>query len=188
MKTMKSTLTSLLFAAALSPLAWGQNDGVAPDEMPLNEINLGGPRIGLTYLAPGGEFSRRLLEENIGNKKYGTPLSQFGWEFEYLVVPTGGGPAFAIKLVPLIAGVEYGTFIPSASLVMGIRVPGGFEFGMGPNVVLTPDGLKTALVLGIGKSINYGGVSIPLDLVYTTGGGSNRVTFLFGYALRKSRK
>lgn len=151
--------------------------------------NLGGPRLGISYVTGKGDLWHRLNDERIGRS-----ISQFGWHFEYQVIPEGGGPQFVVQLVPLIAGVEYGKFIPSGTLAMGVRFPNGIEFGLGPNILLVGKNAngespaKTALVLGIGKSFNYGGVSIPLNLVYATNPDGNRVSVIFGYAIAKAGK
>ena len=39
--------------------------------------------------------------------------------------------------------------------------------------------------MAIGKSFDYGGVSIPLNLAFTANREGNRVTLLFVYALNK---
>ena len=96
------------------------------------ERNLGGPRLGVTYILGGGDGQ---LIDKLNKKGIGTTISQFGWHFEYQIIPEGGGPQFVIQAVPFIGGVEYGTVIPSLTLAMGIRLPDGIEFGMGPNVI-----------------------------------------------------
>jgi hypothetical protein len=157
--------------------------------------NLGGPRIGLTFVAGNNDLWRELDRRSMGRM-----MSQFGWHFEYQVIPEGGGPQFVVELVPLVAGVEYGKFVPSATLAMGVRFPNGIEFGLGPNVMAIGSSggdlpteprdkgkLKTALVMALGKSFNYGGVSIPLNLVCTTNPGGTRFSIIFGYAIAKSR-
>lgn len=150
-----------------------------PDEaVAFSRRSLDGPRLGATYVLGQNSLTRALREKRIG-----TLISQFGWHFEYQVVPEGDGPSFVIEAIPLVGGVEYGTLIPSGTLAMGIRFPSGWEFGMGPNVLLTDKGAKTALVLAAGKSINYGGVSIPLNLVLATNPDGNRLSFVFGYAI-----
>ena len=143
--------------------------------------NLGGPRLGVTFLPGNGELVKKLKAS-----KMDPVLSQFGWHSEWQVAPKGGGPAFVIEAVPLFAGVEYGKFIPSATLAMGIRLPNGIEFGMGPNLVATGSReVKSALVLAVGKTINYSGVSLPLNLVFATNPGGQRISFIFGYAIAK---
>ncbi len=146
------------------------------------ERNLGGPRLGITFSLGSSEYTEKLKEFGLGNT-----LSQFGWHFEYQVIPEGGGPQFVIQFTPLLGGVEYGKIIPSATLAMGVRFPGGFEFGMGPNLVATPDGIASALVIGIGKSFDYGGVSIPINLALTHSTVGDRISIIFGYAIEKAR-
>jgi hypothetical protein len=149
-----------------------------------SQRNLSGPRLGVTFVAGGHELKNRMKEKNIGNV-----VSQFGWHFEYQVVPETYGPSFVVELVPLVSAVEYGILIPSASLVMGIRFPNGIEFGLGPNVLVSGDEKKpvyTALVVAVGKSFNFGGVSIPLNLVAVTSPEGNRFSLIFGYAITKS--
>ncbi|MCK5051436.1 MAG: hypothetical protein KAS53_06855 [Candidatus Cloacimonetes bacterium] len=146
-----------------------------------SERNMGGPRLGITYIPGDGELVQKLKDNGIGNT-----ISQFGWHFEYAVIPEGGGPSFVIELIPLVGGVEYGKFVPSATLAMGVRMPNGIEFGMGPNLLYGGgDNVNSALVLAIGKSFNYGGVSIPINLVFVTNPDGNRVSVIFGYAIAK---
>jgi len=150
----------------------------------LRERNLGGPRLGLTFVHGNGELVRSIKENKMDRL-----ISQFGWHFEYQVSPKSNiGPAFVVQFVPLFGGVEYGKFIPSLTTAFGIRFPDGTEFGMGPNVALSKDSydktiFSSSLVLAVGKSIDYGGVSIPLNLVYAMSPKGNRVSFIFGYAL-----
>ncbi|MBI5464103.1 MAG: hypothetical protein HY966_04010 [Ignavibacteriales bacterium] len=182
---MKTTSTLLnLFAAMIlvGSVAFGQTDDTLWKEIVFGERNMGGPRLGVTFVT-GSTLVNKLREKNIG-----TLLSQFGWHFEYQVVPEGGGPSFVIQFVPLVGGVEYGTLIPSVTLAMGVRFPEGFEFGLGPNLLLTTEGAKSALVMSVGKSFKYGGVSIPLNLVYATNPDGGRISFVFGYAIAKWQK
>ena len=117
----------------------------------------------------------------------GRTLSQFGWHFEWQVVPEGGGPQLVVQMVPLVAGVEYGKFIPSATLALGVRFLNGFELGLGPNIVVTgtsgSDPASTALVVALGKSIDYGGVSIPLNVAVAHNPEGTRASFIIGYAI-----
>ena len=78
------------------------------------------------------------------------------------------------------------------SLVLGIRGVKGFELGMGPNVLFTfdkNDPVSTTLVVGVGKSLEFSGVNIPLNLAMSTNKDGQRFSFVFGYAInRKDRK
>jgi hypothetical protein len=185
---MTALLTAIMFAG-FNPDRAASQGRYLDESVSFAQRNLGGPRLGISFVTGNGDLWHRLEDERMGRS-----ISQFGWHFEYQVIPDGGGPQFVVQLVPLIAGVEYGKFIPSGTLAMGVRFPSGIEFGLGPNILLvgkdtngkTP--AKTALVLGIGKSFNYGGVSIPLNLVYATNPDGNRVSIIFGYAIAKAKK
>jgi len=170
------SILCLLGVQNLSAQSWETNKPVR-----FAERNMGGPRLGVTYIPGNGELVQKLKEKNIGNT-----ISQFGWHFEWAVIPDGGGPAFVIEAVPLVGGVEYGKLVPSATLAMGVRLPNGIEFGMGPNVLIGGEkAINPALVLAIGKSFNYSGVSIPINLVFATNPAGNRVSLIFGYAIAK---
>jgi hypothetical protein len=167
----------MLLAAAPVFVAVAQ---LGTQEVSFAERNMGGPRLGMTYVV-GKELTKRLDEKKIGHF-----ISQFGWHFEYQVIPDGGGPAFVIQFVPLVGAVEYATLVPSATLAMGIRFPGGLEFGIGPNLLATQEYISSSLVLAIGKSINYGGVSIPLNVAAAVNPAGTRFSFIFGYAIAKA--
>ena len=142
------------------------------------ERNLGGPRLGLTFVPGNSTLSRDLEKEGIRSL-----ISQFGWHFEWQVIPDGGGPQFVVQLVPLLAGVEYGKLLLSTTLGLGIRLPSGIEFGLGPNLTITGRGGSPALMATIGKSLDYSGVSIPINLVWVTNPDGNRISIIFGYAI-----
>jgi hypothetical protein len=146
---------------------------------------LTGPRMGISYAIPDGKELRQTLQE----KNMGPFLSQFGLHFEWLVKPQHGGPAFVIEGIPFISGVEYGTVVPSLTLAMGVRLPSGYEFGMGPMAYYTGDEnnpVGSSLVMAFGKSLDFSGVSIPLNLAVATSPTGTRVSFIFGYAITKS--
>lgn len=183
---MKSTYTFTLLIAALvlgstALLAQTSEYGL---ETSFAERNLSGPRLGITYVPGNSVLVAKLKEKGIG-----TAISQFGWHFEYQIIPEGGGPSFVIQGVPMVGAVEYGTLIPAVTLAMGIRLPDGLEFGMGPNIMFGgPKGANTSLVVAVGQSFNYGGVSIPLNFVLATNPDGNRFSVVFGYAIAKGIK
>lgn len=143
------------------------------------EKNLGGPRLGVTYVLGNGE-AYHTLKDN----KMDRAISQFGWHFEYQITPNiANAPKFVIQFIPLIGGVEYGKVVPSTTLAFGIRFSNGIEFGMGPNILVTTKGPSTSLVLAAGKSFDYGGVNIPLNIAYVLNPKGNRISFIFGYAI-----
>lgn len=182
MKNTLFTITLMIIASVLiSSTLFAQQSSVI-NQIVLGEKNYGGPRLGVT-MVPG----ETVLASEMKKKNVGRMLSQFGWHFEYQVVPDGGGPSFVIQFVPLVGGVEYGTLIPSATLAMGVRLPGGIEFGLGPNAIVTPTKVTSALVISAGQSFNYGGVNIPLNFVVATNPNGNRYSIVFGYAIQKAK-
>jgi len=184
---MKRTILFLIIvvvvaAPAVSALAAG---GFPDEPVSFEKRGLSGPRFGMTYVVGKGELYESLQREGMGRT-----LSQFGWHFEHQVIPEGGGPQFVVEFVPMLAGVEYGKFIPSGTVAMGVRLPSGVEFGMGPNLILTKSALdetevNTALVMAIGKSFDYGGVSVPINLAYATNPDGNRISVIIGYAVAR---
>ncbi|KAA3615517.1 MAG: hypothetical protein DWQ05_14295 [Calditrichaeota bacterium] len=152
----------------------------------LEEINLGGPRLGFTYLLGDHDYIKNFTDEKIG-----TVISHFGWHFEYLIKPDGYGPSFVIEAIPLVSGVEYGILLPSATLAFGVRFPNGVEMGMGPNIQFLGEDKKgvtqtqTALTIAFGKSFTYGLVNLPVNFAFTTNPEGNRLSLVFGYAIKK---
>jgi hypothetical protein len=153
------------------------------ESVSLTSLKLNGPRLGMSY-----QLGRDIPE--INGTKVGPLISQFGWHFEWLVKPEGGGPAFVTQLIPFLGGVEHSLLIPSMSLVLGIRMPVGFEFGMGPQVTTRftkEEPVNPSLIIAVGQSINFSGVSIPLNLAVTTSKDGQALAFVFGYALPSRR-
>jgi len=159
-------------------------------EIPLafDRRNMSDPRLGMTFVSGDGELYQSLERQDIGRV-----VSQFGWHCERHVIPDSGGPRFVIQFVPMIAGVEYGKFVPGATLAMGIRMPRGWEFDTMPDIVATKEEFdaakaRTSLVLASGKSLNYGEVIIPLNLAMSTAREGNQFSLLFGYAIGKTTR
>lgn len=183
------TLAFTVLVAAFATTVTAQTDSPRKP-IAFTERNLSGPRLGITFI-PGAEDEE--LVRALKSKGIGRVISQFGWHFEHQLTPHGGGPSFVIEWIPLVAGVEYGKFIPSLTLALGIRLPNGFEFGLGPNVLATKaitdkseDVFSTALVLAVGKSFDFGGVSIPVNLAYVKSPMGARIGLIFGYAIERS--
>ncbi len=174
--------------AAIATLAGPTAAQQAPDTLPrLVERNLSGPRFGLTYVGIKEELLERLPPG-----EFHRVISQFGWHFEYQIAPEGGGPQFVLQAVPMVAGVEHGYFIPNVTFAVGIRLPGGFESGIGPNIQL-PKNLErggrvtSALLLAVGRTFHYGGVSVPINVAYAINPNGNRLSFILGYAIQRTR-
>lgn len=148
--------------------------------MLFRQKNLSGPRLGMTLVLDQTQI------DGLHARGMSPLMSQFGWHFEHQVSPLGGGPQFLIETVPMFAGVEYGQFIPSVTLAMGLRLPSGAEFGVGPSVSARPGTNGTsALVIAAGRSIDYGGVSVPINVALSTSSHGQRLSLLVGYAIQQ---
>lgn len=153
----------------------------------LVERNLSGPRFGITFVGVSPE-----IRERIPDGEFHRVVSQFGWHFEHQITPQGGGPQFLIEFVPMVAGVEHGEYRLNATLAVGVRLPEGWEAGLGPNLQFPRNlnfdrSTSSALLVAIGKTFDYGGVSIPVNIAYAFNRDGNRLSFVVGYAIQRSR-
>ena len=143
---------------------------------PPKEIDLSGPRIGLTVLGPGS--IDRLKTEDI---HVNSVVSQFGWQFEKRFYTSQEGLTMLTEFVPLLSGLEQGVALPSLNWLVGVRGPSGLEFGIGPNV--SPAG--AALVLAGGVTFRAGAMNIPLNVAFVPSRSGSRVSILSGFSLRR---
>jgi hypothetical protein len=101
-----------------------------------NRLRADGPRMGLTYFT--GEASTLLSKPRKEGGFNAMPLMfQFGYQFEKQYLNQGNFQAL-FEVVPMITGLDQGLFIPSLTLMNGMRNnQNGWEFAFGPSVSLT---------------------------------------------------
>ena len=154
---------------------------VAPNPLPEEPapymMKLNGPRFGVTYIA-SGELTRKLEERYDITSPV---ITQFGWQFETQIFNIDGGPAGLIEFVPLIGGLDQGIFLPSASLICGLRAPGGLELGFGPNV----SAAGTGVVIAAGTSFTTGNVHFPFNFAVVPSRDGARFSLMCGFNYRK---
>jgi hypothetical protein len=131
-----------------------------------------GPRVGVTYVSPGTSA------DYLAAKGKRPLVTQFGWQFEarlFTVEETSG----IFEFVPMIGGVEQGMFIPSASMLLGIRTGSRFifEFAIGPNFSIVPDYYGNGrgfagLVIAAGTSFKKGNVYFPVNIAFVPSVGN----------------
>jgi len=171
-----AALIILLFA--IYPMSYA-SDAVLPDSnVVMNkpiEINLSGPRFGISAVTNGSEIADDLRDKSIE-----PVFTQFGWQFEYTATPIHGGHTLMFDVIGLVGGMEQGVFLPSLSGMMGFRTRDGYEFGIGPNISLAGGALGVA----VGRSFDYGGINIPINLAVMTSPKGTRFTLVTGFALR----
>ncbi|PLW92840.1 MAG: hypothetical protein C0592_08550 [Marinilabiliales bacterium] len=112
-----------------------KNDFASSRNSRSSRLNASGPRIGLTYLtgSQADRFSAPLQEGGFD----GYPaMFQFGYQFEVQYLNEGSFQAL-FEFVPMITGLDQGRFIPSFTLMNGLRNNrSGWEFAFGPTILL----------------------------------------------------
>ena len=99
-------------------------------------LKLNGPRMGLIFYT--GKTSRilRRAKQDGGFDAYPV-MFQFGYQFEKQYLNEGNFQAL-FEFVPMITGLDQGMFIPSCSILNGLRNnKNGFEFAFGPTISLS---------------------------------------------------
>jgi hypothetical protein len=153
-----------------------QNNQQVPPR-PKKEINLSGPRFGLTMLSPGNVAA--LAEKEIFLQR--STVTQFGWQFEKRLYTNDDGLSALTEFVPLISGLEQGVTLPSLNWLVGIRTATGTEFGIGPNI--TPVGV--GLVVAAGVTVRSGALNIPLNVAVASSKSGMRVSIMTGFNIRR---
>lgn len=107
----------------------------------VERLKLTGPRMGFTYF--GGSVGQRLQESKATGGFDAYPfMFQFGYQFETQYLNEGNLQAL-FEFIPMISGVDQGYFIPSFTVLHGLRNNrNGWEFALGPsiNIVQESDG------------------------------------------------
>lgn len=172
MRPVQICVICAILAAAAAPAA-----AQAIPPIP-RAVSLAGPRVGLTVLSSG--VVDALEQRHINVRPI---LTQFGWQFEKQFYSTHGGLTAVTEWVGLLGGLEQSVAIPSLSWMVGLRTPGGAEFGMGPNV--TPAGL--ALVIAGGVTFRSGVMNVPVNVAVVPSKTGVRVSVLTGFNMRGRR-
>jgi len=131
---------------------------------------LAGPRIGMTLITAGPVAD--FLHEGFDfdeNDRYGRTgaafTTQYGWQWESRFADGGGEIIGIVEWIVLVAGMEQGKFLPSATSIIGARTNKGLEFGVGPNLSLSGVGM----VFGVGYNFKSGKLNLPVNLVFMPG-------------------
>lgn len=168
------------FALGNDPTMLASNDSAKLSKQPemrvIKPVKLAGPRVGFTTITAGE--SATFLKEELGMSP---TFTQFGWQFEKSYFNLDNGTAGLVEFVGLIGGLEQNKFLPSASVLVGVRNGKGFEFGFGPNLSLS----GAAFVLAVGHTIRNGDLNFPLNLAVVPSNKGVRVSLLFGFTSQK---
>ncbi len=101
-----------------------------------DRLALNGPRMGLTMFS--GTAAEILKSKEVeGGLDMRPQMFHFGYQFEVKYLNQGDFQAL-FEFIPIISGLDQGKFIPSFSLLNGLRHNRfGWEFAFGPNIALT---------------------------------------------------
>ena len=131
---------------------------------------LTGPRVGATFITEGAAAD--VVNEGIDfdeNNIYGTTgtafTSQYGWQWETRFADDGGDVVGIVEWIVLVAGMEKGRFLPSASSLIGARTSKGLEFAIGPNLSLA----GVSMAVAVGYNFTSGKLNIPVNLAFVPG-------------------
>jgi hypothetical protein len=109
-------------------------------------LKLNGPRMGLiVYTGETSKILQRSKEKGGFGAQYPV-MFQFGYQLEKQYLNEGNFQAL-FEFIPMITGLDQGMFIPSCSILNGLRNnKNGFEFAFGPtfSLVKTADVYKDA--------------------------------------------
>ena len=130
---------------------------------------LAGPRLGMTFIGAGpvADFLHEGFDfDDDRDGKYGPAFTtQYGWQWESRFADGGGDVVGIVEWIVLVAGMEQGMFLPSATSIIGARTSNGLEFGVGPNLSLSGIGM----VFGVGYNFKSGNLNLPVNLVFMPG-------------------
>jgi len=91
----------------------------------------------------------------------------------------------------LVGGLDQSLIVPGFTFILGLRTTSGFEFGVGPNILLNfselqeeepkiKEFVKTAVVLALGVSVKAGRFDFPIDIAFTPATTGLRFTIIMG--------
>jgi hypothetical protein len=109
---------------------------VLPQEEEVEELSLAGPRVGLVFFS--GRFAERIQDPSSRGGLGAKPImSQFGYQFETAYINSEKVQVL-FEFVPNITGLDQGKFIPTVSILNGVRLnPSGWEVMLGPILYFT---------------------------------------------------
>ena len=157
-----------------------------------------GPRIGATYINNG------TVRDYLDSENKSPVITQFGWQFETRLFTAEDGTSALLEFVPLIGGFDQGLFLPSISILTGIRnatdAKMSIEFAIGPNFSITRNwenkvAPSVGLVIAVGTNIKKSNINFPINLVFVPSVGERhdgkdyetgwKLSLIFGFNSRK---
>ena len=166
--SLSRTLSACAIIAAAHPLA-------AQATIIETEDRRSGPRVGAAYLIGGS-----VTAENEGF--HVQPLmSLFGWQTERpFSTGIAGAPLPVVETVWMVGGIEQSRPLWSASFILGVRQPNGWEVGLGPT--LTGAGTQFTFAAGVTHAVGL--LNFPVNLAVTPGRRGASISLTTGFNRR----
>lgn len=157
-----------------------------------------GPRIGATYVDYG------TVRDYLNSENKSPVITQFGWQFETRLFTAEDGTSALLEFIPLIGGFDQGLFLPSISILSGLRnatdAKMSLEFAVGPNFSITKNwenntAASVGLIIAVGTTIKKSNINFPINLVFVPSIGEKhdgkdyktgwKLSLIFGFNSRK---
>ena len=157
-----------------------------------------GPRIGATYVDYG------TVRDYLNSENKSPVITQFGWQFETRLFTAEDGTSALLEFIPLIGGFDQGLFLPSISILTGLRnatdAKMSLEFAVGPNFSITKNwenktAASVGLIIAVGTTIKKSNINFPINLVFVPSVGEKhdgkdyktgwKLSLIFGFNSRK---
>ena len=157
-----------------------------------------GPRIGATYINYG------TIRDYLVRENKSPVITQFGWQFETRLFTAEDGTSALLEFIPLIGGFDQGLFLPSISILTGLRnatdAKMSLEFAVGPNFSITKNwenktAASVGLIIAVGTTIKKSNINFPINLVFVPSVGEKhdgkdyktgwKLSLIFGFNSRK---
>lgn len=166
---LRPAFAALLLAAtvALPELASAQQ----PESM--RKVARSGPRFGVTWLS-GATVDTIKSKYELDVLPV---ITQFGWQFEKQWTAFDEGPVALNEIILLVGGLDQGVVFPSLTWLVGIRTPGSFELGVGPNATAA----GVALAISTGYTFRVGQLNVPLNMAIVPSRYGVRASMLTGF-------
>jgi hypothetical protein len=170
----RASARGFLLLAFLGALSASPLEAQQPHEL-VRQLSRSGPRFGVTWLSRAvvDTLERRLKSDIM------PVITQFGWQYERQFASLENGPVALNEWVLLVGGLDQGAFLPSLTWLVGIRTPGNFEVGVGPNA--TPAGVGIAM--STGYTFKAGALAVPLNMAIVPSRYGVRASVLTGFNL-----
>jgi hypothetical protein len=163
---------ALFLVALLAIVPIPAAEGQRPEDL-TRKLSRSGPRFGMTWLS--GDIVDTVASRH--GLDIAPVITQFGWQFEHQFASLDEGPVALNEFILLVGGLDQGVFLPSLTWLVGVRTPGNFEFGVGPNV--TP--LGVALAISSGITFKSGALAVPVNMAIVPSRQGMRASVLTGF-------